>query len=268
MHDEVTKPSSGPAALSGDPVALSRRSQSSPLRKRFYTVAEVAPHGDGFAVVLDRRPVLTPAKAPLLLPTFAAAEALAGEWQAQGDEIDPAEMPLTRIVNSAIDGVAQAMEAVADEIVHYAGADLVCYRAEGPESLVLAQADAWNPVLAFAEADMGARFLCVEGIVHVAQPDSSMAAVRAKLNRVTGTGAAAPITLACLSVMTGLTGSLLIVLARVSDAMSLAEAWATAHVDEDFQMRRWGADQEAMDRRIRRFAEMAAADRLCQLVRL
>ena len=267
MHDEVTKPSSETLGPSIDPVALGRKSQKTALRKRFYATAAVAPHDDGFAVMLDGRPLLTPAKARLSLPTRAAAEAIAGEWLAQGEEIDPAEMPLTRIVNSAIDGVARTMEAVAEDIVKYAGTDLVCYRAEGPDSLVKAQAEAWNPVLAFAAADMGARFLCAEGITHVAQPESSMAAVRAKLGRVTGTGAAAPVALACLSVMTGLTGSLLIVLARVSGAMSLAQAWAAAHVDEDFQMRLWGADQEAMDRRARRFAEMAAADRLWQLVR-
>lgn len=237
------------------------------MRKRFYTTAEAVPHEDGFAVLLDGRPVLTPGKARLSLPTRAAAEAIAGEWQAQGNDIDPTGMPLTCIVNSAIDGVAQAMDAVTEDVVKYAGTDLVCYRAGEPARLVKAQAEAWNPILAFAEADMGARFLCAEGIIHVAQPESSMAAVRVKLDRVTGAGAAAPIALACLSVMTGLTGSLLIVLARVSGAMSLAQAWAAAHVDEDFQMRLWGADQEAMDRRARRFAEMAAADQLRQLVR-
>ncbi|WP_219321631.1 ATP12 family chaperone protein [Methylovirgula sp. HY1] len=267
MSDEVTKPSAEAGAPSGDPVALGRQSQKTPLRKRFYTTAGVMPHEGGFAVMLDGRPVLTPAKTRLSLPTLVAAEALAGEWLAQGDEINPAEMPLTRIVNSAIDGVAQAMEAVTEDIVKYAGTDLVCYRAEGPDSLVKAQAEAWNPVLAFAEADMGARFFCVEGLIHVAQPESSLAAVRAKVDRMVGTDATAPIALASLSVMTGLTGSLLIVLARVSGAMSLAQAWAAAHVDEDFQIKLWGADQEAMDRRGRRFAEMAAADRLWQLVR-
>ncbi len=268
MRDELTKPSSETATAQIDPVALGRRSLTTPLRKRFYTTVEAKPHQDGFAVVLDGRPVLTPAKARLSLPTLAAAEAIAGEWQAQGDEIDPTVMVLTRIVNSAIDGVAQAMDAVAEDIVKYAGTDLVCYRAGEPASLVKAQAAAWDPVLAFAEVDIGARFLCAEGIIHVQQPESSMLAVRAKLDRVTGVGAAAPIALACLNVMTTLTGSALIALARVSGAMTLEQAWETAHVDEDFQIQIWGADQEAMDRRARRWAEIAAADRLWHLVRL
>lgn len=267
MHDEVTKPSPEAAALSNDPIASGHQSQKPLLRQRFYTTAGIVPHNDGFAVMLDGRPVLTPAKARLALPTRAAAEAVAGEWQAQGDQIDPAKMPLTRIANSAIDGVAQAMQAVAEDLVKYAGADLVCYRAVGPETLVKAQADAWNPVLAFAAADMGARFLCTAGIIHIAQPEAALAAVRAKLDRATGTGAAAPFALACLSVMTGLTGSLLIPLACISGALSLAQAWAAAHVDEDFQIRLWGADQEAIDRRARRFVDMGAADRLWHLVR-
>ncbi len=268
MRDELTKSSSEISGLSIDPVALGRQSLKIPLRKRFYTTAAAAPHKDGFAVTLDGRPVLTPAKARLSLPTLAAARAVAAEWQAQGEAIDPAGMPLTRIANSAIDGVAGAMDAVAAEIVKYAGSDLVCYRAGEPLSLVKAQAEAWDPILAFAEADMGARFLCAQGVMHVAQPAASLAAVRAKLDRVTGNGAGAPIALACLSVMTGLTGSVLMALARVSGAMSLEQVWAAAHVDEDYQMQLWGADQEAMARRAQRFTEMAAADRLWQLVRL
>ncbi len=267
MRDELTKSSSETSGLSIDPVALGQQSLRTPLRKQFYKIAEAAPFKDEFAVVLDGRPVLTPAKTRLSLPTLAAAQAVAAEWQAQGEAVDPTAMPLTRILNAAVDGVAGAMDAVAEDVVKYAGTDLVCYRAGEPESLVKAQAEAWDPILAFAEADMGARFLYAEGVIHVAQPAASLAAVRAKLDRLTGSGAEAPIMLACLSVMTTLTGSALIALARVSGAMSLEQAWAAAHIDEDFQMRLWGADREAMDRRAQRFAEMAAADRLWQLVR-
>lgn len=267
MRDEMTKASSTPSGAANDPLALSRQSFKPARRKRFYTTAAVAPSEAGFDVLLDQRPMLTPAKARLALPTRAAAEAIAAEWQAQGEEIDPTQMPLTRIVNSALDGVAKAMDAVKAEIAHYAETDLVCYRAGGPEGLVKAQAEAWDCVLAFAEADFGARFFCAEGVMHVAQPEASQAAVRAKLDCVTGSGPEAPIALACLSVMTGLTGSVLITLARVSGALTLEEAWAAAHVDEDFQMRLWGVDEEAMQRRAHRLTEMAAADRLWQLLR-
>ncbi len=267
MRDELTKPSPETSGLSTDPMALGRQSLRTPLRKRFYENAEAKPFEGGFAVMLDGRPVLTPAKARLALPTLAAAQEVAAEWQAQQEEIDPTRMPLTRILNAALDGVAAAMDAVAEEIVKYAGSDLVCYRAEGPESLVRAQAEAWDPILAFAETNMGARFVCGEGVMHVAQPAAALAAVRAAIDRAIAVGAGAPIALACLNVMTTLTGSALIALARVGGALSLEAAWAAAHVDEDFQMRLWGADAEAMVKRAQRFAEMAAADRLWQLLR-
>lgn len=262
MTDEKSNPSE-PAA---DPLAAGRRSLKTPLRKRFYTHVDVAPEGGLFAVTLDGRPMLTPAKARLALPTRAAAEDVAAEWRAQTAEIDPTTMPMTRILNAALDGVAAHQEAVAAEIVKYAATDLICYRAEAPESLVRAQAEAWDPILAFAAADMNARFLCSEGIVHVVQPASALTAVAEKIKRITDIGAGAPIALACLDVMTTLTGSALIALARVSGALSLDEAWRAAHVDEDFQMRLWGVDSEAMARRAQRFAEMTAADRLWRLV--
>ena len=262
MTDKTIKPSAPPA----DPVSASRQSLKMPPRKRFYERVDVAPEGDLFAVTLDGRPMLTPAKVRLAVPTRAAAEAVAAEWRAQTADLDPLTMPMTRIVNVALDGVRANMDAVAAEIVKYAGNDLVCYRAAAPETLVQAQAEAWDPILAFAAADINARFLCSEGIVHVAQPESALEAVAAKVKRLIDIGAGAPIALACLNVMTTLTGSALIPIARVSGALSLEDAWRAAHVDEDFQMRLWGADSEAVDRRARRFAEMTAADRLWQLV--
>jgi chaperone required for assembly of F1-ATPase len=267
MRDELTKPDAAPAAPAADPVALSRQSLKVPLRPRFYQRAEAAAIEGGFAVMLDGRPVLTPAKTRLAAPTLAAAAAVAAEWEAQAEVIDPMRMPLTRILNAALDGVTAAMEAVAAELVNYAGTDLVCYRAAGPESLLRAQAEAWDPILAFAEQEIGARFICIEGVMHVAQPAAALSAVRMRIDHVTAIGSGAPIALACLNVMTTLTGSALIALARVGGALSLEAAWAAAHVDEDFQMRLWGADAEAMARRTQRFNEMAAADGLWQLLR-
>jgi chaperone required for assembly of F1-ATPase len=159
------------------------------------------------------------------------------------------------------------MDEVVAEIVKYAGSDLVCYRAGAPESLVKAQAEVWDPILAFVETDIGARFICVEGIVHVPQPATSLAAIQGKIEQMVAIGAGASIALACLDVMTTLTGSALITIALACNAITLERAWAAAHVDEDFQTRLWGADAEAAARRTGRFAEMAAADRLWRLVR-
>jgi chaperone required for assembly of F1-ATPase len=263
MPDETMK--SEPPAPS-DPIAATRLAMKPQVRKRFYETAEAVPFEGQFAVALDGKLVFTPAKSRLQLPTRAAAEAVAAEWQAQGAEIDPTSMPLTRIVNAALDGVARNKEAVAAEIVHYAGTDLVCYRAGGPESLVAAQAEAWDPILAFATETMGARFVCVEGIVHIPQPPAALEAVAATLARVTDIGAGTVLALACLNVMTTLTGSALIPLARVGGLLSLEQAWSVAHVDEDFQMKLWGTDAEALARRAQHFNEMEAADRLWQLV--
>lgn len=233
--------------------------------RRFYTKTGVGEHGGGFALLLDGRLAKTPAKSALVLPTLGAAEAVALEWGAQGEEINLASMPLTRIADTAIDGVAFAMEAVAAEIVKYAETDLVCYRASGPQSLVRAEAEAWDPILAFAASRLNARFICSEGITFVAQPAAAIEAVRTKVEDVRH-GPAAPFALASLSVMTTLTGSVLIALALTGNAIGLDAAWRAAHVDEDFEIGLWGADEEAMQRRARHFAEMAAADALWRLI--
>ncbi|TAL83834.1 MAG: ATPase [Beijerinckiaceae bacterium] len=237
-----------------------------PQRKRFYTRAEAAALEDRFAVLLDGKPVLTPAKERLALPTLASAEAVAAEWGAQTEKIDPTTLPLTRILNAALDGVAKTMNEVVTEIVKYASSDLVCYRAGEPASLVKAQADAWDPILAFIEVDTGARFICAEGIVHVAQPETSLAAIRARIDQMVTMDAGGAVALACLDVMTTLTGSALIAITLASNAITLEQAWAAAHVDEDFQMRLWGTDTEAMARRAQRYTEMEAAERLWRLV--
>jgi chaperone required for assembly of F1-ATPase len=162
-------------------------------------------------------------------------------------------MPLTRIVNSTIDRVAREMAPVKAEIVRYAGSDLVCYRGEGPASLTAAQEAAWGPVLAWARESLGARFVLAEGVVAVDQPAESLAAVAAALADLD------PLRLAAVHVVTTLTGSALIALAVVRGAFTPAEAWATAHVDEDWQMEQWGRDAMALARRAARWQEMQAA---------
>ncbi|RXF75190.1 ATP12 family chaperone protein, partial [Hansschlegelia zhihuaiae] len=231
------------------------------LPKRFYKEAQVIVTAEGFAIALDGRHARTPARAPLALPTAALAEAVAEEWRAQGEAIDPSTMPLTRLANVAIDGVAQEAEAVAAEIVKYAGSDLVCYRAEGPERLVARQSELWDPVLAFAREELGARFMLAEGVMFVGQPEETLAAVDRATPRDD------PFVLAALSTMTTLTGSALIALGVLRGRFTAAAAWEAAEVDEAWNAELWGADSEAEARRALRWRDMAAAARMAALAR-
>ncbi|HUB65646.1 MAG TPA: ATP12 family protein [Methylocella sp.] len=248
-----------------DPITMARRDLKKALPRRFYTETAAQERKGAFVLLLDGRAAKTPGGNDLALPTLAAALALAAEWAAVGDILDPALMPLTRLVNSAIDGVAHRLAATAEEIAKYAGSDLVCYRAREPQALVGAQAAAWDPVLAFARDKLGASFLCSEGIVYIEQPDSALLAVKAAIARIADGGTAAPFAIAALSVMTALTGSVLIALAVVHGVLTPGQAWRAAHVDEDFEMRAWGEDAEALRRRARLWCEMEAAAQLLRL---
>lgn len=261
MRDDLTKPQPQPA----DPIALARRELAKALPGRFYKDARAEPLGDGFALALDGCIAKTPAKRDFVVPTQALADAIVSEWRAQGEKIDFAAMPLTRLAFTAIDGVAGKIQAVIDDIVKYSETDLVCYRAAEPASLVDAQAAAWNPILNFAATQLGARFLCAEGVMFVEQPEAARAAIAALVAEA-GAGHKAPFALASLSAMTVLTGSVLIALALTGGELNLEEAWAAAHVDEDFQARQWGEDREAIARRNLRFTDMAAAEKFWRLL--
>ncbi len=243
-----------------DPMEAARRNVRPTLRKRFYETAGVTQNGDQFEVTLDGKPVRTPSRRPLATPSKDLSQAIADEWQAQADVIDPARMPLTRLANSIIDGVADAPEPVRDEIVKYLGSDLLFYRADGPERLIERQTAAWGPVVHWAAEQLGARFIMVEGVVFAAQPQEAvLAASKAVPSDIWRLGATH-------SVMT-LTGSALLALALAHDAISDEEAWAAAHVDEDWQMEQWGRDTLAMQRREHRHAEMKAAAAILKLMR-
>lgn len=246
------------AAGERDPVKAAR-DPARPLPKRFYKEASAAEAEGGFAVLLDGRPVNTPARRRVVVPWRPLAEALAGEWAAQGETIDPATMPLTKLVNSALDGVADRMAEVEAELVRYGGSDLICYRAGDPESLVAAQGAAWDPLVAFARDRLGARLALAEGVMFAPQPDAALDAFAAAVRAYVGEGSAAPLRLTALHVMTTLTGSLTIALAKALNEIDLTTAWTAAHIDEDFQMRTWGEDAEALARRSARFREMTAA---------
>lgn len=238
-----------------DPVRRAQIQMKRPLPKRFYK--EVAVSGDvagGFSVLLDGRPVKTPARNALTVPAEALAELLAAEWRAQEKEVDPAKMPVTRIVNTALDGISADTQSVFEDVLRFSSSDLLCYRAESPEELVARQAKGWDPVLDWAAAALGARFVAVEGIVHREQPREAIAAFGATLRRHESA-----LELACLHTITSLTGSALLALAFAEGELSAETAWDLAHIDEDWTIEHWGEDAEAAARRAWRRTEMLAA---------
>lgn len=228
--------------------------------KRFYRTVSVDGTAPAFRVLLDGRPVRTPAKRELAVPSRALAEALAAEWEAQRDLIEPGTMPLTRLVNSALDGVTGRETEVRADIAKYAASDLLCYRADGPAELVRRQADAWDPVLSWTRDALGAPFALGQGIVPVVQSQEASAAIERALAQLDA------LSLAAHHVMTTLTGSALLALAHARGRLTAEEAWAAAHVDENWQTSQWGEDAEASARRDRRWAEMQAASRLLVLL--
>jgi len=242
-----------------DPMESARRNMRPNLRKRFYETASVG-EGAPYPILLDNRGVKTPAGNTLAAPSAALAQAIAAEWSAQGERIDPASMPLTKLANTIVDGVAPDPEPVRQEITKYLGSDLVCYRADAPEGLVAAQAQHWNPVLTWAHQTHGARFVLIEGVMFVAQPERAIEAVRAAVP-------SDPWRLGAVHLITTLTGSALIALAVAARALVIEEAWAAAHVDEDWNMKLWGRDETALARRATRFADMQAAGAVLSLTK-
>lgn len=236
-----------------DPMVSARQGAKASLRKRFYKQAQVGEKaGEGFPLLLDGKQVMTPARKALVAPVRDLAEAIAKEWEAQVEVIDPFAMPLTRLANVIIDGVSKAPQPIIDEIVQYLGSDLVCYRAETPPGLVERQKAEWDPVLDWARDALGARFILVEGVVFNAQPEEAIAAAAASIpSDAWRLGAVA-------SIMT-LTGSALIALAVNAGVIDPAVAWKAAHADEDYQMAQWGLDDMALTRREGRFVEFMAA---------
>lgn len=229
--------------------------------KRFYKSAGVAETPEGWQVQLDGRPVKTPKRAHVALPTRALADAVAAEWDAQGPAIKPHSMPLTRLANSTLDGVIGGEAQVGAEIVAFAGNDLLCYRAERPRSLAQLQRDRWDPLLIWVTEHLGARLHATTGLMPVRQSEDCMERLAAAV------AAFDTYALASAHVMTTLTGSAVLALAHLHGRLTVDEAWAAAHVDEDFQMAQWGEDAEAKKRRDARHAEMAAASRFFALSR-
>lgn len=229
--------------------------------KRFYKQVAVIDTDGGFGIALDGKPVRTPAKLPLTVPTRKLADAIAAEWEAQGEEVKPATMPLTQLASTSIDGVRGRLEAVASAAAEYGGSELVCYRAEEPAELVQRQAALWNPLLDWAAHRYDAHLLVTSGIIHKAQPENALRALRAAIDALDEWR------LTALQNCIGITGSLLVSLAVVEGHLAPEQAFDLAQLDENYQIEKWGEDWEAADRRANQRADLASTHLFLSLLR-
>lgn len=223
------------------------------LPKRFYTTVEIELRNGGWHVLLDGRPLRTPGKRPVSVPVEALGAALAGEWDAQAEVIDPAAMPLTRIINTALDFVVGNKDAVRDEIAKFAGDDLVCYRATHPQELIERQSAAWDPPLAWLKKTHAIELKTGAGVMPVSQSTSDIGKFRRLLDRYD------MLQLAALHTFATLLGSAVLSYAVSEKRLPSEEAWTAAHLDEDWQIALWGRDAEAEARRAFRQREFQAA---------
>lgn len=208
-------------------------------QKRFWKEVTVAETANGFEVELDGRRVKTPAKAPLMVPTRAMAEAIAAEWDAQTESVDPKTMPCTRSANAAIDKVTHQHTEVAAMLAEYGDSDLLCYRADSPVELAARQAAEWDPVLDWAEEELGVRLQLRTGVLHQPQEAAALAVLAEK------TGAMSPFQLAAFHDLVGISGSLILGFAAASGWRSADEIWLLSRLDERWQEEQWGEDEEA-----------------------
>jgi len=238
-----------------DPVRRAQSTVKRQLPNRFFKTVSVAQTPRGYQIHLDGKVLKTPARDDLLLPSRALADAVAAEWDAQETKVDPGAMPLTRICNTALDGVSKTMGEVRAEILAFAHTDFLCYRADTPERLVEIQSEQWDPYLNWIAEKHGARFYVTQGIIHVAQPATSLAAVERMLEEVKS-----PLVLAALHVLTSITGSVILPLALAEGQADSDSVWTATHVDEDWTTSQWGEDFEASQRRALRRKEFDAAN--------
>lgn len=228
--------------------------------KRFYKHAEAAPGAGGVAILLDGRTVKTPGREPLAVPTEELAEAIAAEWNAQGEDIDPRSMPLTGLANAAIDRVAPDPAAFARGLAAYGESDLLCYRSEGPGELVRRQDETWDPLLLWARRRYDIEIETAVGVMHRAQPPQTVE----RLARAVA--ARGPFQLAALSPLVTISGSLVIALALAEGEISLDTAWNSATLDEAWQAEQWGEDALAVQALELRRREFEAAYRFLTLL--
>jgi chaperone required for assembly of F1-ATPase len=214
--------------------------------KRFWREVAVVPEGEGFAVTLDGRPVRTPLKERLTVPTRAFAEEVAREWAEQGELLDPNTMPATRLANAAIDKVRAQREEVVEMLAAYGASDLLCYRAEGPDKLIARQEAGWDPLLAWCAEELGADLAVGRGVMPVEQVPTDLQRLREPLEAMDA------FELAAFHDLVSLSGSLVLALAVALGRLSAEEAWRLSRIDEDFQIEEWGEDEEAAEAAARR----------------
>jgi chaperone required for assembly of F1-ATPase len=229
--------------------------------KRFYKEAKVTAAGDEFGVQLDGKPLLTPGKRALRVPSRALAEAIAAEWQGQGVTVKPLELPLTRLVSTALDRVEPRSADVIGEIAKYATTDLLCYRADEPRELIERQAQIWQPLLDWTEARFAAPLTVTQGVLPVAQDLATLAAIERAI------AAHDSLQLVALHLATTACGSVVLGLALLAERLSPEEAFAAAALDESFQIERWGEDAEQTQRRAALKEDIALAARFAALLR-
>jgi chaperone required for assembly of F1-ATPase len=229
--------------------------------KRFYKEAKVTAAGDEFGVQLDGKPLLTPGKRALRVPSRALAEAIAAEWQGQGVTVKPLELPLTRLVSTALDRVEPRSADVIGEIAKYATTDLLCYRADEPRELIERQAQIWQPLLDWTEARFAAPLTVTQGVLPVAQDLATLAAIERAI------AAHDSLQLVALHLATTACGSVVLGLALLAERLSPEEAFAAAALDESFQIERWGEDVEQTQRRAALKEDIALAARFAALLR-
>ena len=229
--------------------------------KRFYKqVSASAASDSGYTVLLDGKPIKTPARAELRLPSRALAEAVAEEWRGQGETIDPRSMPLTRLAVAAIDTISLDRSRIAEQILHFGKSDLLCYRAESPPELTARQATAWDPLMDWLAETGGARLSVGAGISYIEQPSDALIALERAV------WSHDDFALAGLHAAATITGSLVLALALSKARLTAEEALALAMLDEDLQMEKWGRDAEAERRRARLLSELSAAERWLRLL--
>ena len=229
------------------------------LPKRFFATASAGESEDGFVLLADGKPVRTPAGRPLAVPAKALAEALAEEWNALGERIDPQALPLTRLANTALDGTSIHRAAVEADLLRHAEFDLLCYRADDPESLAARQAGLWDPLLAWAADALGVALTPGTGITPVAQPADAIAAYRSAIAGLDD------FALTAVHLVAALTGSLVLGFALLQGRLDASGIYEAAHVDETWQSERWGRDNEAEERLARRRQEIGDAERFARL---
>lgn len=229
--------------------------------KRFWKSATVVDAGDGFTVHLDGRSVKTPAKAPLVVPSHAMAQAIAAEWDAQDDLIDPNSMPVTRAANAAIDKVSHQHAEVAQMIAGYGDTDLICYRTDSPVELVERQAAAWDPLLDWAADTLGARLKPVTGLMHSPQDPKALAVLAQRVHQMDA------YRLTAFHDLVGLSGSLIIGFAALHELHKIEALWRLSRIDETWQEELWGVDEDAQEQAAKKESEFLAAKRFHDLAK-